>query len=180
MGSQSSLTSKKVQKIRPVNRMRRRRQPTTVAEFELRRSWTEYLESSIERFTTAAQTFATTLASHNERLDATDEMAKTLQQDLRELRTQQTQRIETVQKDLSLRIDTVQKDLVEKMDAQTTALTEHFDKGISMVGKRLTALERWRILIVGGSIVIGFIVVDILARILLDGPVLDAFLHLFR
>lgn len=123
--------------------------------------------------------FIQTVAGHTERLDAVDDMAKTLQQDLRDLRTQQ-------QHDhnyLSSRIDAVQKDLEVKLDNQTEKLAEHFDKGIKSVtdsqesvAKRLTSLERWRILIVGGSIVVAFIIGDVLVRVFSDGPVGDALL----
>lgn len=116
---------------------------------------------------------AVTLATHAQRLDAIEDMTKTVQEDLREMRKSQDEHSRYVNQ----RIDTVQKTVTEKLDTQTRELTQHFDAGIAEVktlhennGKRITSLENWRYVIIGGACIVGFIISDILVRVFY-GPV---------
>src|SRR4051812_26761652 len=68
-------------------------------------------------------------ATQGARLDQIDGMTKTLQDDIRDVRTLQSNGTQY----LNQRIDAVAHDLGVKLDHQTQTLTEHFDKGIASV-----------------------------------------------
>jgi hypothetical protein len=106
-------------------------------------------------------------------MDTIDGMAQTLQQDIRDLRTEQQK--ET--RHLNVRIDTVQKDITDRLDNQTKTLAEHFDKGIDKVteahvsnSNRISALEKWRWTLVGGGAALAFLISDVIVRIFY-GPI---------
>lgn len=136
---------------------------------------------------------ASTLASHQSRLDSNDTVTATIQGDLRDIRRQQASdtlntnaRIDGVQRDLSDRIDGVQRDLTIRLETQTQALTEHFDKGIAEVStvrktdaKRISVLEKWRWVIVGAAAIVVFVVGDVLVRVF-AGPVTDFVLKYYN
>lgn len=73
---------------------------------------------------------------------------------------------------LNERIDTVETNLSTKIDKQTAKIQEHFDESVNRLGDRLeerigaidtrvSLLEKWRWLIVGGATVIFFIITEI-------------------
>lgn len=91
--------------------------------------------------------------SNKQRMDTFDDLAQSLQQDIRDLRNEQA----TESRHLNTRIDTVQKDITDRLEHQTKTLTEHFDKSMETVAAtlaasntRISALEKWRWLVVGG------------------------------
>jgi exonuclease VII large subunit len=121
----------------------------------------------------SAQDWGYYFDSQGQRLDSIDAMSQKLQQDMRDLRSSQ----QSDSQYLNQRIDKVQETLSEKLDQQTDKLAAHFDTGLATVSaaqkataRRLTNLETWRTLIVGGAAVAFLVIGDILVRILY-GPV---------
>jgi len=75
---------------------------------------------------------------------------------------------------LNTRIQTVEENLSKKIDTQSEKIAQHFDKSIDKldtkwdtkfvrIDKRVTGLEKWRWLIVGGGGVIMWIVIQFLS-----------------
>jgi len=69
-------------------------------------------------------------------------------------------RISDLRDDLRNDIDAKHEKIIDKLDAQTKASTEQHEA----IAEKISAIEKWRYMMVGGSIVMGYI----LAHIKLD------------
>lgn len=148
------------------------------------------VETSIAKFADATTNLAIMMASHNTRLDVMDQGMRERNADVTAIRDTQkrdndtlTQRIATVETTLTSKIDNVQRDLSDKLMQQTHVLTGHIDAAMTKlddkiedkdktqktdakaISDRVTMLEKWRYLIVGGAIVIGFMLTGFFLRI---------------
>lgn len=72
---------------------------------------------------------------------------------------------------LNERIDTVENNLFKKIETETSNISQHIDKlgdrleaNMNALDKRVSVLERWRWLIVGGAAVVLFVVSNYLIR----------------
>ena len=75
---------------------------------------------------------------------------------------------------LNERIDTVENNLFKKIETETSNISQHIDKlgdrleaNMNALDKRVSVLERWRWLIVGGAGVVLFVVSNYLIRVFL-------------
>lgn len=75
---------------------------------------------------------------------------------------------------LNERIDTVENNLFKKIETETSNISQHIDKlgdrleaNMNALDKRVSVLERWRWLIVGGAAVVLFVVSNYLIRVFL-------------
>ena len=146
-------------------------------------NWSGRLESGINKFAEATQQLAVNLAGTTKRLDAVEDAMQhsstARQTEIDAIRESQAQDYRY----LDGRIATVQTELTNRIEQQTKDLTEHLDQGFEKIAakieaekterkedtkvlaSRVTSLELWRGLIIGGAIVIGFILSAFVLRI---------------
>ena len=102
------------------------------------------------------------MAVHEEKLirqeEALDEQEKKLQENIMELHS----RITSNAKETHAAMGEMERRLVDQMNAHSKTEEEHFRKMREELSQRVGILEKWRWLIIGGSIVIGFIVQKVL------------------
>ena len=98
------------------------------------------------------------MAVHEEKLarqeEALDEQEKQLRDNIQELHS----RITTNAKETHLAMSDMERRLVEQMNAHSLKEEEHFRKMREELSNRVGILEKWKWVIVGGSIVAGFII----------------------
>lgn len=150
---------------------RNTRRKTTV----LTRQQESGLSSGINKLSDAIGELVVNMATHQERLDNVDKRTEGNATDI--------QRLETSQQQIHERITTVQQDLSEKMQAQTEHLKQHLDNSVGKIEalvqtadkkredgdkailERVSKLEIWRWLIVGGAMVGAVIMSGIIWKI---------------
>lgn len=116
-------------------------------------TWSFRLERSIARFSNVVTQALSVQAAHAERLTSMEKSQEDNRQD--------HQRIHE-------RIDAVETSLSDKLAEQTKDVKSHIDKTINPLADRVVALETWRWLIVGGSLVVGGVLSFVIAKIALD------------
>ena len=120
------------------------------------------LDSAIEKIAEVSTSLHTIMAVHEEKLirqeEALDEQEKKLQENIMELHS----RITSNAKETHTAMGEMERRLVDQMNAHSQKEEEHFRKMREELSQRVGILEKWRWLIIGGSIVIGFIVQKVL------------------
>ena len=120
------------------------------------------LDSAIEKIAEVSTSLHTIMAVHEEKLirqeEALDEQEKKLQENIMELHS----RITSNAKETHTAMGDMDRRLVDQMNAHSQKEEEHFRKMREELSQRVGILEKWRWLIIGGSIVIGFIVQKVL------------------
>jgi len=116
------------------------------------------LDSAIEKIADVSQSLHTIMAVHEEKLirqeEALDDQEKKLQDNIMELHS----RITSNAKDTVQHIGDTERRLVDAMNEHNRKETEQFMKLREELSNRVGVLEKWRWLIIGGSIVVGFII----------------------
>jgi len=116
------------------------------------------LDSAIEKIAEVSSSLHTIMAVHDEKLirqeEALDEQEKKLTQNIMELHS----RITTNAKETHTAMGDMERRLVEQMNAHSQKEEEHFRKMREELSSRVGMLEKWKWVIVGGSIVAGFII----------------------
>ena len=116
------------------------------------------LDSAIEKIAEVSQSLHTIMAVHEEKLarqeDTLDHQEKKLQENIQELHS----RITTNSKETFQHIAETERRIVSAMDEHNKKTNEEFRKLHSEISNRVGVLEKWRWLIIGGSIVLGFII----------------------
>ena len=116
------------------------------------------LDSAIEKIADVSQSLHTIMAVHEEKLirqeEALDDQEKKLQDNIMELHS----RITSNAKDTVQHIGETERRLVDAMNEHNRKETEQFMKLREELSNRVGVLEKWRWLIIGGSIVVGFII----------------------
>ena len=120
------------------------------------------LDSAIEKIAEVSTSLHTIMAVHEEKLirqeEALDEQEKKLTDNIMELHS----RITSNAKDTHKSMSDMERRLVDQMNAHSQKEEEHFRKMREELSQRVGILERWRWLIIGGSIVIGFVLQKVL------------------
>ena len=120
------------------------------------------LDTAIEKIADVSSSLHTIMAVHEEKLvrqeEALDEQEKKLTDNIMELHS----RITSNAKDTHKSMGDMERRLVEQMNAHSKVEEEHFRKMREELSTRVGVLEKWRWLIIGGSIVIGFILQKVL------------------
>ena len=120
------------------------------------------LDSAIEKIAEVSTSLHTIMAVHEEKLirqeEALDEQEKKLQENIMDLHS----RITSNAKETHTAMGEMERRLVDQMNAHSQKEEEHFRKMREELSQRVGILEKWRWLIIGGSIVIGFIVQKVL------------------
>ena len=116
------------------------------------------LDSAIEKIADVSSSLHTIMAVHEEKLarqeDALNEQENQLRDNIQDLHS----RITTNAKETHTAMGEMERRLVEQMNAHSKIEEEHFRKMREELSTRVGVLEKWRWLIVGGSIVAGFII----------------------
>ena len=120
------------------------------------------LDTAIEKIADVSSSFHTILAVHEEKLirqeEALDEQEKKLTENIMDLHS----RITSNAKETNKAMGDMERRLVEQMNAHSKTEEEHFRKMREELSTRVGVLEKWRWLIIGGAIVIGFIIQKVL------------------
>ena len=130
------------------------------------------LDTSIEKITQVSGDIGKILAVHEQRLDSIEKVSETRNEEIKDIHS----RITTQTREVVEKIDQLQSRLEHKMNvAATLAKEQHesiqkavqediknvastLDADIKEVTKRVDTLEQWRWMIVGGAIVLGFVI----------------------
>ena len=115
------------------------------------------LDKAIEKIADVSTSLHTIMAVHEEKLirqeEALDEQEKKLQDNIMELHS----RITTNAKETSQHMSEMERRLVDAMNEHNRKETEQFLKLREELTTRVGILEKWRHVIIGGAIVVGFI-----------------------
>jgi len=115
------------------------------------------LDKAIEKIADVSTSLHTIMAVHEEKLirqeEALDDQEKKLQDNIMELHS----RITTNAKETHTAMGEMERRLVDAMNEHNRKETEQFMKLREELSTRVGILEKWRHVIIGGAIVIGFI-----------------------
>lgn len=116
------------------------------------------LDSAIEKIADVSQSLHTIMAVHEEKLirqeDALEEQEKEFRDTVQELHS----RITTNAKETHQEMAEMERRIKECMNAHNEKETEQFLRLREELSTRVGILEKWRWIIIGGSIVIGFVI----------------------
>ena len=120
------------------------------------------LDTAIEKIADVSSSLHTIMAVHEEKLirqeEALDEQEKKLTENIMELHS----RITSNAKETNKAMGDMERRLVDQMNAHSQKEEEHFRKMREELSQRVGILEKWRWLIIGGAIVIGFVLQKVL------------------
>jgi chromosome segregation ATPase len=115
------------------------------------------LDTAIEKIADVSTSLHTIMAVHEEKIirqeEALDNQEKKLQENIMELHS----RITTNAKEQTQLMNEMERRLVDAMKAHNKTESEEFQRLRNDLQNRVGILEKWRHLIIGGAIVIGFI-----------------------
>ena len=116
------------------------------------------LDSAIEKIADVSSSLHTIMAVHEEKLarqeDALNEQENQLRDNIQDLHS----RITTNAKETHTAMGDMERRLLDQMNEHSKKEEEHFRKMREELSSRVGVLEKWKWLIVGGSIVAGFII----------------------
>jgi len=114
------------------------------------------LDSAIEKIADVSQSLHTIMAVHEERISKQEESLETQEKRLNDSIQELHSRVTTNSKELRECITNTENRLRETMNEHSRKDNEEFKKLTEQISKRVGLLEKWRWIIIGGSIVIGF------------------------
>jgi|SRR6056300_354006 len=118
----------------------------------------ERLDTAIEKIADVSQSLHTIMAVHEEKLirqeEALDDQEKKLQDNIMELHS----RITTNAKEQTHLMGEMERRMIQAMKDHNRSETEEFQKLRHELQNRVGVLEKWRHIIIGGAIVVGFII----------------------
>jgi ElaB/YqjD/DUF883 family membrane-anchored ribosome-binding protein len=141
-------------------------------EVEVLKSVVSKLDTSIEKIAQVSGDIGKILAVHEQRLDNIEKVSEYRNEEIKEIHS----RITTQTREVVEKIDQLQSRLEHKMNASAAMAKEQHDSiqkavqediqkvaatmdyDIKEITKRVDVLENWRWMIVGGAIVLGFII----------------------
>lgn len=152
------------------------------AEVQVLKSVVTKLDTSIEKIAQVSGDIGKILAVHEQRLDSIEKVSEYRNEEIKDIHS----RITTQTREVVEKIDQLQTRIEHKMNAAAVAskdqheaiqkavqadiaeVAKTLDDDIKEVTERVNVLERWRWMIVGGSIVIGYVLgnLDIITKFL--------------
>ena len=124
------------------------------------------LDTAIEKIAEVSSSLHTIMAVHEEKItrqeEALDEQEKKLQDNIMELHS----RITSNAKETHTAMGDMERRLVDAMNEHNRKETEQFMKLREELSTRVGILEKWRYLIIGGSIVVGFALTEVLKHLM--------------
>jgi chromosome segregation ATPase len=130
------------------------------SEVEVLKSVVSKLDTSIEKITQVSTDIGKILAVHEQRLDGLDKISDQRTDEIKELHS----RITTGNREIMDKITDMEDRLDAKLAAgaksakeQHETIQKEIQVDIKAIADRVDVLERWRWMIVGGAIVLGFV-----------------------
>lgn len=120
------------------------------------------LDSAIEKIADVSTSLHTIMAVHEEKLIRQEEALEDQEKEFRDTVQELHSRITTNAKETSTHMSEMERRLTDAMNEHNKKETEQFLKLREELQTRVGILEKWRYLIIGGSIVIGFALTEIL------------------
>ena len=120
------------------------------------------LDSAIEKIADVSSSLHTIMAVHEEKLIRQEEALEGQEKEFRDSVQELHSRITTNAKETSVQMGEMERRLHDAMNEHNRKETEQFMRLREELSTRVGILERWRYLIIGGSIVIGFALTEIL------------------
>ena len=120
------------------------------------------LDSAIEKIADVSTSLHTIMAVHEEKLIRQEEALEGQEKEFRDSVQELHSRITTNAKETSTQIGEMERRLHDAMNEHNRKETEQFIRLREELSTRVGILEKWRYLIIGGSIVIGFALTEIL------------------
>ena len=124
------------------------------------------LDSAIEKIAEVSSSLHTIMAVHEEKIirqeEALDEQEKKLSTNIMELHS----RVTSNAKETHQAMSEMERRLVDAMNEHNKKETEQFQNLREELSSRVGILEKWRYIIIGGSIVIGFALHKIIPALL--------------
>ena len=120
------------------------------------------LDSAIEKIADVSSSLHTIMAVHEEKLMRQEEALDNQEKEFRESVQELHSRITTNAKETSQHMSEMERRLVDAMGEHNQQSTDQIMKLREELQTRVGILEKWRYLIIGGSIVIGFALTEIL------------------
>ena len=124
------------------------------------------LDSAIEKIADVSTSLHTIMAVHEEKLIRQEEALEDQEKEFRDTVQELHSRITTNAKETSTHMSEMERRLTDAMNEHNKKETEQFLKLREELQTRVGILEKWRHLIIGGAIVIGFILQKFLPTIL--------------
>ncbi len=120
------------------------------------------LDSAIEKIADVSSSLHTIMAVHEEKLIRQEEALEENEKEFRESVQELHSRITTNAKETSQHMSEVERRLVDAMSQHSQQSTEQIIRLREEIQTRVGVLEKWRYLIIGASIVVGFALTEIL------------------
>jgi mevalonate kinase len=120
------------------------------------------LDSAIEKIADVSSSLHTIMAVHEEKLLRQEEALEENEKEFRDSVQELHSRITTNAKETSTQMGDMERRLVDAMNEHNRKETEQFMRLREELSTRVGVLEKWRYLIIGGSIVLGFALTEIL------------------
>ena len=120
------------------------------------------LDSAIEKIADVSSSLHTIMAVHEEKLIRQEEALEENEKEFRESVQELHSRITTNAKETSQHMSEVERRLVDAMGQHSQQSTEQIMRLREEIQTRVGVLEKWRYLIIGATIVIGFALTEIL------------------
>jgi hypothetical protein len=118
------------------------------------------IDFSIEKLTEVSNNISKLLAVHDERINTLEKTNERSLDDIKELHS----RITTVSREICEKIDQIEQTVELRLKQSSVASTEQHNKiqediegQIEKMSDRISALEKWRWVLLGAGITIGFI-----------------------
>ena len=124
------------------------------------------LDSAIEKIADVSTSLHTIMAVHEEKLIRQEQQLEDQEKEFRDTVQELHSRITTNAKETSTQMGEMERRLHDAMNEHNKKETEQFLKLREELQTRVGILEKWRHLIIGGAIVIGFILQKFLPTIL--------------
>jgi predicted nucleic acid-binding Zn-ribbon protein len=120
------------------------------------------LDSAIEKIADVSTSLHTIMAVHEEKLIRQEESLGEQEREFKTTVLELHSRITSNSKESSLQMGEMERRLHIAMEEHQKKETEQFNALRDEITNRIGVLEKWRYLIVGGSIVVGFALTEIL------------------
>ena len=124
------------------------------------------LDSAIEKIAEVSSSLHTIMAVHEEKLIRQEEALGEQEKEFRDSVQELHSRITTNAKESHQAMGDMERRLVDAMNEHNRKETEQFMKLREDLSTGVGILEKWRYLIIGGSIVIGFSLTEILPHLM--------------
>tara|TARA_Y100000389_G_scaffold171341_1_gene178959 strand:- start:1425 stop:1880 length:456 start_codon:yes stop_codon:yes gene_type:complete len=120
------------------------------------------LDSAIEKIAEVSTSLHTIMAVHEEKLIRQEDQLNEQEREFKSTVQELHGRITTNAKESSIQMGDMERRLHIAMEEHQRKETEQFNALRDEITNRIGVLEKWRYLIVGGSIVVGFALTEIL------------------